>query len=148
MDDVVKGTFGSVGDLLARHLIKPLHQCRICLTGFDAEEMEEIQGGVELLGGVINLDLTEECSFLVVHEQCQLDGNVKVKYARTWNIPIVKQAWLTMCIQEQFLVEMTDFVVDIPGCDTELGEEETAIPLTNQITKNSFKDAPFFVLMI
>ena len=149
VDDVAKGTFGNVGDLLAKHLIKPLHRCRICLTGFDVEEVEDIRRGVESLGGTINLDLTEDCSLLVVHEQCQLRGNVKLKYARTWSIPIVKHAWLMMCIQEQFLVEMADFLIGMPEDELEIVErEEATISSTSQITKTFFKNAPFFVLMI
>ena len=110
-----RGHLVIIGDLVAKHLIKPLHRCRICLTGFDTGEIEDVRVNVEALGGTVHLDLTEECSHLVVHEQCQLSGNVKAKYAKTWNIPILKQAWLTMCLQEQFMMDTTEFVIGIPG---------------------------------
>lgn len=144
MEDVARGASCNIGDLLARHLIKPLHRCRICLTGFDPEEIEDIRIEVEALGGAVHPDLTDECSHLIVHEQCQPSGNVKAKYARTWNIPILKQAWLTMCLQEHFLVETTGFVIDTLEDEVELeGEQTTASPDT-RITKDFFKDCTVF----
>ncbi|KAJ3013044.1 UNVERIFIED_CONTAM: hypothetical protein HDU68_000894 [Siphonaria sp. JEL0065] len=92
IDDVAEAT--------KQHAIKALSGLRICVTGFDLEQRNRIEGQVKSLGAAFDSDLTRECSHLVALNST----GKKYEFALKNGIKVVGLAWVDEAPEDAFAV--------------------------------------------
>ena len=91
----------------------PLHGVRLCLTGFDLTDREEVAGTVQRLGGTFFSQLERgKCTHLLVADDSP-DDTPKLVAARRWgSIAVVPLAWLRACSLANARVPETSYLLE------------------------------------
>lgn len=112
-----------IDELVREFTVRPFYRCKICITGFSAEERDEAGREVGRLGGELVCELTGGCTHLVVHPEAPVAGNPKIKYALAWGIQVVRREWLDQSVASESLLDTAQFEVQLAG-DATAGVEQ------------------------
>lgn len=100
------------------HAVPVLFGCSISLTGAGPDERRKFERLIQVHGGTFVPDLHAQCTHLIVAEGALDISNrpsPKIIYARKWDIPLVKPAWLHECVHRRICLDPTPFLLVDPS---------------------------------
>ncbi|KAI9334727.1 BRCT domain-containing protein [Obelidium mucronatum] len=117
-----------VAEITKQHAVKALSNLRICVTGFDLEQRNRIEGLVKSLGAMFDSDLTRECTHLVALSTT----SKKYEFAIKNGIKVVGAAWIDKCVltndrvsEEAFPVESMPAIREAPKIRTHIRQHRS-----------------------
>lgn len=106
------------------HAVPVLFGCKISVTGVGVDERRRLERLIQVHGGTFVPDLHAQCTHLIVAEGTPSLADrpsPKIIYARKWDIPLVRPAWLHECVHRRICLELEPYLVtDVPE-DESLG---------------------------
>jgi DNA replication regulator DPB11 len=97
----MKGGQTDVNALEVEHVVPTFHRLRICVTGFENQQREEIIRLVKDHGAEYHGDLTKLCTHLIV----ATPRGSKFEHARKWSVTTVGPEWLTDSVERGMVLD-------------------------------------------
>ena len=101
--------------LTSKYLLRPLHGLLLCVTGFDADEREDMKRICEKLGGTFSLDLTKSCTHLIA----KTASGAKYEHGKKWGLHVVSKEWLLQVDSKNSYIEPQLYSLEPQGTTNE-----------------------------